>query len=127
MKNYFLSILILFILSCSSENKDTKESSFEKKSGELSINDELTKNNFDDKSIVNNSNKKLLFHKFLLKFKRIDFPFTYRFITHRNMDQTIVDVSKMPKVNMKTSDTLFIKPKDYPNVFCYGLLKDTSN
>jgi len=62
------------------------------------------------------------FRQFLRKFKIIDLPFVYRYVDFKEN----FDLDKMPSIDIKSIDTLFIK-KGYPEgIKFYSILPDTS-
>lgn len=62
------------------------------------------------------------FRLFLKKFKFIDLPFDYRYVDFKE----VLDLDKMPTIDVNSSDTLFVKTEYSEGIRCYGILPDTS-
>ncbi len=61
------------------------------------------------------------FQVFLKNFKMIDLPFVYRVTKEES-----AKIGKLYKVDLNSSDTTFIHSDNTNEIFCYGMLRDTS-
>lgn len=121
MKKLILGCLIFSLSSCDTSNLKSKEVDHDK-IGSGGVVDKLNNSRRDiEKATEKRKIRKQLFNVFLKKFKKIDFPYIYRYPGSEEYGR------EKFKLNQNSSDTLFIKTEYFDESYFYGYLSDTSN